>query len=376
MRQQLQGPFIVQGLFGDMNGCTLWRLFWPMTFLRKHCNIGAFPCMKDGTAEYAPENMFPFAQVVSIARLSWHPLEHADGWRDLCHRHGKTCVYECDDDLFSPEGAERARLFGEYSDEELETLRLGRVHALQVCDGVTVTTPRLATYIRQWTDKPVEVVPNLLDWHWFTAQVAAGERTTPAPCIGWAGGKRPDRDLDAMAVAWGRIAQRFPQAHFYVQGYHPDILRDAVPPERLTLAPWAPLETYPRTLKNVDIGCCPLAAEDFNRAKTPIKSWEYVAAGACVVASPTVYSEVGTDGRALLLASTADEWENALATLLEDEALRVRLTQALRWRVRKFHCLDSDWHGMPAALRWLGAWQSLRQQHQAQARRGRLWLPA
>jgi hypothetical protein len=48
-------------------------------------------------------------------------------------------------------------------------------------------------------------------------------------------------------------------------------------------------QTYRPLAHMVDIGCCAVADTPFSRAKTPIKAWEYAAAGAAVVATPALY---------------------------------------------------------------------------------------
>ena len=118
-------------------------------------------------------------------------------------------------------------------------------------------------------------------------------RIVPGPIIGWAGGNRPDADLEQMAEAWGRIAAALPRGH----------LRRGGPPARpssastsprsaLLRVPWLHPEDYPKGLVGIDIGCCPLDDHPFNRSKSPIKAWEYALSGAAVVASPTVYGRV------------------------------------------------------------------------------------
>ena len=117
--------------------------------------------------------------------------------------------------------------------------------------------------------------------------------------------------------------------------------------------PWLHPEDYPKGLLGIDIGCCPLDDHPFNRSKSPIKAWEYALSGAAVVASPTVYGKVIRHAANGHLASTAGEWEHALAYLLERPKNRAVQAENLkrdvleRWALRK-----NSW-------RWPAAWHRL-----------------
>jgi glycosyltransferase involved in cell wall biosynthesis len=104
---------------------------------------------------------------------------------------------------------------------------------------------------------------------------------------------------------------------------------------------------------NIDIGICSVAPALFNTAKTPIKLWEYTAAGAACVVSPTLYGPYVTDGEDALVAETADEWEIQLARLIEQPDLRRQLRRAQRRRLACDHSLERNWQ------QWPNAWSRL-----------------
>ena len=202
--------------------------------------------------------------------------------------------FEADDDLFTPfvthQQLERPR--NDKTRAQLEADREAALWVLSKVDGCTVSTQHLASTVRRFTDAPVEVVPNAIDAGWFQEVQAGVSRIVPGPVIGWAGGNRPDADLEQMAQAWGRIAAAHPEVTFAVVGHQPPVISQHVPPERLLKVPWLHPEDYPKGLVGIDIGCCPLDDHPFNRCKSPIKAWEYALGGAAVVASPTVYGKV------------------------------------------------------------------------------------
>jgi glycosyltransferase involved in cell wall biosynthesis len=331
----------------------MWRAWQPVRCLRLH----GYPC--DWVATRDPGLLTtPFRyDAVLLCRQAWG-REHRRGAKDMLARWkaaGLRLFFEADDDLFTPFVTEQqlGRIHAEKTRAQLEADREAALWVLSKVDGVTVSTQYLASTVRRFTDAPVAVVPNAIDAEWFAARQAGVPRPVPGPTIGWAGGNRPDADLAAMAEGWGRIARRFPDVTFRVVGHQPPVLAAHVPEHRLLRTEWLPLPDYPRALVGLDIGCCPLEWTPFNRSKTPIKAWEYALSGAAVVASPTVYGNVVRHGVNGHLAERADEWEHALAYLLEHPDDRRGQAEALqrdvlgRWSLRQNY-----W-------RWPHAWHRL-----------------
>jgi len=364
----------VLALVGDISGCTLWRVFQPFAELQKH---GYFCHWK---ARDDPENNLPgfieklpfYFDAVILPRLFW--TEKTDGDRFIrgLHRAGMAAIVEVDDDVYSPAIVERSYktqdLEREKGLERLEAERQARLYVLSQCDGVTVSSRRLATIVGMYTDKPIQVVPNAIDTRWFRYTLKPCRRVVPPLTIGWAGGSRYYEDLAPVAEAWHNLARRYPEVTFVVQGHMADILIDAVPPDRCRRLPWLPIDEYPRALLNIDIGCASVAPKLFNTAKTPIKVWEYACAGIPSVASPTLYGQVITDREDGLLAETAGEWESALSRLIESRELRTTLWRNQRRRIAQHHSLEKCWQ------QWLIAWSTILEQFRS--RRSRILLSA
>jgi glycosyltransferase involved in cell wall biosynthesis len=341
-------------LVGDMSGPTLWRVLQPFTALEKR----GYPAAWDMNDAHGIGEVAAAYDGVVLARLGWQP-EHrpiAEGWFRAMRRARKLVVMEADDDVFSPEIDRRTVALG-WTDgktpERLEAARLLRIWTLRQCDGVTVSTRRLATVVRGLTDRPVVVVPNAIDLGWFRRVLRAQPRQVPSPTIGWAGGKRPDEDLAPMAEAWGRVARRCPSVRFVVGGYLPPVVATAVPEDRLVVVPWLPLERYPAGLRDVDVACCSVADTPFNRCKSPIKAYEAAVAGAAVVATPTLYGALIEHGATGYLAETADDWEAALVEMVERPALRSIMARRLLRVVERHHTLDGQ------LWRWPAAWAQI-----------------
>lgn len=334
------------------HACNMWRVWSPFRRLQLH----GYPAEWGFNSDARTVRYLSRFQAVLLCRVSWGRAQWpgARRWFDLSHKAGRRVLYECDDDLFSPfivqqqaQGISRGMPL-----EELEAHRVEAVWALQQCDGVQVSTQRLATVVRGFTDAPVAVVPNAIDADWFRAAQQGATRPVEGLTIGWAGGNRPDGDLAPMAEAWGRIAKRYRDVTFLLYGHQPAIVSRYVPEPRIKRLAWRPVAKYPAGLVGVDIACCPLEERHFNRCKTPIKAMEAGLSGSAVVASPTVYREI-IDGKNGLLASDADDWEWSLEALIEHENYRRRLAAQLERDVLAKWSLDKNYR------RWPDAWRRL-----------------
>ena len=356
--ERLTGPTML-ALIDEVNGPNLWRVLFPVTALEK----AGYPAGWDFKSANMLGLVAPHADGYLLPRISW-PATHrstAEAWFETNRRNGKFTVYDADDDIFTSQETHR-RVDLNWTEgksfEQLEGERYQRIWAMQQCDGVTVTTQRLATIVRSYTSKPVIVVPNSIDIPWFRGIVQATKRTIPGLTIGWAGGRRHDRDVEDMAIAWGRIAKRYPEVRFVVQGWQPAVIREHVPADRLVQLPWMRAETYPSGIAQVDIGCCAVAPTPFNRAKSPIKAMEYAVAGAAVVASPTLYSGLVEDGVSGLICETVDDWTRALGRLINSPAERSMMHRRLLRTVEKRHALATN------LWRWPAAWATIREASQ------------
>ncbi len=338
---------LVQQLYGS----AAWRLVYPFAELQRQ----GYPFAQWGwNDDPATSAKIEQADLVILHRSAWKPGDELKAlyWLELLHRGRKCLVLEVDDDLFSPAITDlqlQPDLKLGKSFDQIEQERAANIFALRLADGVTCSTPHLAEVCRGFTNKPVVVVENSLDLPRFRAALVGYQRRTQPLTIGWAGGSRPDRDARDLAVAWSRIAQRFPDVGFVLAGHPLGALVNAVPANRLTILPHLPLDLYPRNYAEIDIGCCTLADEPFSRSKSPIKCWEYAAAGAAVVASPTVYRSciVGdVDG---LIARDADEWERALAFMIEHPTFRRSAQEYLLYTIEQHHTLQANAHRWPAA---------------------------
>lgn len=342
---------------GDETGCSLWRIWQPFDALRAR-GYTADWCHRDDSERVLPLVAAGRYDLLITPRIVWPTEGTGDKWIDVIHKAGLAWIYEVDDDVYSPTIVTRqTRLFETErlkGEKQLEWERLERIRLVEKADGVSVTTRRLKTIISARVDSstPVMVIPNAIDARWFR-QTLRGIGRIPALegklTIGWAGGTRGDDDLTPLATAWSRIARRYSDVQFVVQGHIPGILNDAVPPWQRHTLPWLPLEEYPRALINLDIGCCVVAPKLFNTAKSCIKWYEMTLAGAACVVSKTLYGAEVVDGETALVAETAEELTDALERLIMDGVLRRSIQREAQRVVMTDHSLENNWWRWPAA---------------------------
>jgi glycosyltransferase involved in cell wall biosynthesis len=264
----------------------------------------------------------------------------------------RAIVYDCDDVLWGQDMLEHLTLSdftqGRTVEQLLHEGEMAR-YFMQQCDGVTTASEPLAELVRQFVDVPVICVPNAIDTRWFRCQMAARApwQAEGRVTIGWCGGRRPERDVEQMAVAWGRIARRYPHVRFVVAApVIPDVIyREVEDIDQIIRLPWVSWEDAP-VLYQTDIGCCTVADTQFSRCKTPIKAMEYATAGAAVIGSRALYGNI-----ALLLADTADEWEWHLSGLIENDDSRVHVARTLTREVERRYSLDANLMNWPIAYR-------------------------
>lgn len=356
----MKGPRVL-ALTAQETGPMLWRVLQPFTELQRR-SYGAWFRDKDDEEMLAEEWPYLVAtrlDAIILPRFSWRAENQVDAlrWINALHDAALAVIYDVDDDVFSPQirGRQHDTTESYKSLEELEQDRRARIAAIRLADGVTTSSAELVRVLEQYLrpDTPVFVVPNGMDTRWFARVVRGTQRVSSALTIGWAGGARVAADLEPIAEAWGVIADRYPDVRFAAQGYRSEVLDAAVPADRLIKIPWLSLEEYPRGMRQVDIACCSVADNHFNRCKTPIKAWEFTMAGAACVVSPTLYGPVVTNGVDALIAETASEWVAALSSLIENPSLRRRLHRAQRRRVAEQHSLNQT------VLEWPRAWSRI-----------------
>jgi len=203
--------------------------------------------------------------------------------------------------------------------------KVGRIVA-----GATMTTVGndwLAAYARRFSDR-VAVLPTTIDVDAY--------RPRPRPVgevvrLGWSGSPTTARHLHTVDGALRRLLKHTPVELVVVgdASYRLPAGGDG-PPPRVSAKAWS-AATEIDDVSSFDIGIMPLPDDEWSRGKCGLKALQYLALGVPTVTSPVgVNPDIVTSGQNGLLASTEDEWVEAVGRLVDDVSLRRRLGAAGR----------------------------------------------
>lgn len=199
--------------------------------------------------------------------------------------------------------------------------------------SVIVGNQILAEYARRFA-REVRVIPTPVDTDRLTPPAT---RPGNGPVVlGWIGSHENVRYLERLAPVFERLAhtRKIQVKVICDRPYHQ-------PGIEIVNVPWS-LETEVAELQSVDIGLMPLNDDSWSRGKCAFKALQFMSVGAPVVASPVGMSaETIDDGKNGFLADTQAQWEEQLARLIDDSALRVQLGGAARREVESCYSYDA-----------------------------------
>lgn len=237
-------------------------------------------------------------------------------------------VVDYDDAVFHRYDAHRSRL--------VRRLLGGRIDAvMRRADAVTAGNGYLAERARRAGCARVETVPTVVDLDRYAAAPVRSEAAVPV--IGWIGSPATAQYLQRVAGVIERLRRRRAPAVAAV-GARPD----QVAGTPFEAVPWSARDEAAQVAA-FDIGIMPLPDAPWERGKCGYKLIQYMACGLPVVASPVgVNRELVQPGTNGALAESEADWENALARLLDDPALRRRQGKAGRAQVAGWYSLQAQ----------------------------------
>jgi glycosyltransferase involved in cell wall biosynthesis len=280
---------------------------------------------------------------------------------DKAHAAGAKVIYEADDAVIDTYGKERKNL--QHLDEKM---RGNAIDTIKRCDAVTVTNSELAENFARFTDKPIYILPNYVDFNWYKQDYEKPERNTDEVRLGWFGSRGHFEDLRMLVPLIHRLLDKYPQLRFVYCGYGgisddkhstkmkfgEDVFAE-IPRDRreFYLPVHEDLWAYKHQTLDIDIGLAPLVNDSFNRQKTPIKWMEYAMCETPTVASRVLYGqhpiipnkstiEHGVTG---FLCDTIDDWEMYISKLIEDKNLRTSIAKSAKDEVLINWNLDRNW---------------------------------
>jgi len=174
--------------------------------------------------------------------------------------------------------------------------------------------------------------------------------------VGWGGAVRTHPgDLEVLGHAIANIVTQ--GVTFKVVGPKGGLARVLKLKEEPFATDGVPLTYWPTELSKLGIGIAPLLLSEFNASKSRLRPLEYSAVGVPWVASPTADYKKFHDLGVGLLASTPEEWETHLWSLVCDRFLRDEMADAGR-AIAKLNTIEGN------AMRWIEAWaDAVKEQH-------------
>jgi glycosyltransferase involved in cell wall biosynthesis len=268
--------------------------------------------------------------VLLFKTLGFTPLELT-----LLRRANPRIIFDFDDAVMFREQKHRRPLAGKNFKKFLRTVN----H----CSAVVAGNDFLACFAQACGRRTV-VLPTSIDLtRYQQKQYSEGLGLT----VGWLGLSDGLPYLRHIQTALKRLTQRFPGLRLKVISDKPLHL-DGVTVEN---KPWQ-LETEQANLSSFDIGIMPLWDSVWTRGKCGYKILQYMGVGTAVVASDVgVNNEIITSGENGFLARTEDDWFKAMASLVEDAAMRKKFGSRGRQLVEARYSLEAFAQGYVRLLR-------------------------
>lgn len=224
------------------------------------------------------------------------------GW---LRRKAKRLIYDFDDPMIY------SRKDGQVRTSSSRVSRFRKV--MKTADSVVVNSAPLAQMAREHGAKRVEIIPTSVDLGRWIPKPGPGDGSI----IGWVGSPANLPNLLDIAPALeGRTLRIVTDESLRIPGVKVEFVR------------WE-FATEPANVQSFDVAIAPLPNDIWSRGKMPFKVLYYWAAGLPVVASRVgAIESVLEHGKTGFLASTMDEWKDALQILVRNPDLRMKMGRA------------------------------------------------
>lgn len=231
---------------------------------------------------------------------------------------------------------------------------------LEMADQVQCSTPNVEASIRREVNPArTRVFPNLVRFDHYE-QVSIAQEPGKIKVF-WQGGIAHYEDWFPLREAIGNITRRYPEVHWIIWGAQYPWVNEVLPPHRYTFHDWCPYPEYKLRLVMMDhdISLAPLTSNVFNDCRSAIKWYE-----ASVLKKPAAtlaqntgpYKAEIEHGKTGLLFNNPQEFEDNLATLIENEKYRRELaSNAKDW-------LTQNRDAMKVVPQIVQSWEQLREE--------------
>ena len=195
----------------------------------------------------------------------------------------------------------------------------------------------LANYARQFNSN-VTIIPTTLDTDYHHQEVKS-EYTKDCVCIGWTGSLTTVKHFRLAEAVLKRIKEKYKSKVCF------KVIGDAnYTNEELSIqgVAWS-LKKEIDDLCDLDIGIMPLPDDEWAKGKCGFKGLTYMSMAIPAVMSPVgINTEIISHRENGLLASTDDEWFDALCYLIDHPEERKRMGQNARQTIIDFYSVESQ----------------------------------
>lgn len=246
-------------------------------------------------------------------------------------RQGTCVIIDIDDLIFDPEFAlySPAAINGILPLSKMRRRFKRHGKALTLASAVTVSTTRLAEYVRRlFPALPVTVIRNSVHLTWRSANNKPPVSREPKRIVYHPGTRSHDADFHEVAPVLARFLHEHPDIRLQITGHLNHDLRARE--GQIEHYPRVPFSEYADRIRPGWVNLCPLEPTPFNECKSAIKVIEAGYWNIPTICSPNPDAERFAQAGALV-ASTVQGWLDALELLLDD-AVYKRRTEGLRAR--------------------------------------------
>ncbi len=206
-------------------------------------------------------------------------------------------------------------------------------HVMEIASGLTVGNAYLAERAEQAGARNIHILPSVVDTKKYHCKSKEAQTVF---IIGWLGTPKTIHFLETIKSALENVLNNTTRL-IIVGADIPDSLKD-LPIQSQT---WNE-DTEIDQILQFDVGIMPLIDAPFERGKCGYKLIQYMACGLPVVASPVgVNQSIVEQGINGFLASTTEEWTDAIIKLKDDANLRQKMGMAGRKKVESHYSLES-----------------------------------
>lgn len=181
----------------------------------------------------------------------------------------------------------------------------------------------------------VRTIPTCVDPHRYLVRSDRPSRGDRPLELVWIGSSSTLKGLESQRALWQALGDAIPGLRLRVVcDRFPDF-----PGIEVVSAPWSE-SSEAQELSRADVGVSWLPDDAWSRGKCGLKVLQYQAAGLPTIANPVgAHTEMIETGATGFLASTTDQWIEAVRTMRDDPARRARMGRAARGRLESHYSI-------------------------------------